>query len=281
MTTDFDSARAWDHLEALVAFGPRPPGSPAAAQVREYLRTAFTATGATVRDQEFTAHTPHGQVPMTNLWAEVAGAHDGILVIGAHYDTKRLAGVADFVGANDSASAVAVLLTLAEALAQGPPPPRTVWLVCFDGEEAYGPWSETDGIYGSRAFVAHLREDQALRRIVGMINLDMIGDEHLRILREAQSTPWLVDRIWAAATARGLQRHFGSEQQAVTDDHVPFLRAGIPAVNLIDFRYGPRSLDNRWWHSRHDTVAHCRPSSLGVVGDVVLTVLRGWETPPD
>ncbi len=273
----FDAAHAWSHLERILAFGPRPPASEAAAEVRGYLRTHFAATGAAVHQQVFTAATPEGPATMTNLWAEVPGASERVLIVGAHADSKRLREVPEFLGANDSAAALGVLLALAEALRSGPAPPVTVWLVAFDGEEAFGPWSETDGLYGSRAFVRQLRERGDAARVEAMVNLDMIGDEHLRLVREGQSTPWLTDRIWATAARLGVGRHFAGGTQDITDDHVPFLKAGLPAADLIDFSYGPRSMDNRWWHTRYDTLAHCRPASLGVVGRVVLRLVREWE----
>lgn len=276
----FDAQRAWAHLEAIVAFGPRPPGSEAAAAVRAYLTAQFGAVGASVHTQPFAAQTPRGELAMTNLWAELPGTRDEVIVIGAHADTKLLSAVPDFVGANDSASSLAVQLELARALSADPDARPTVWLVCFDGEEAIEQWSDTDGIYGSRAFVAMLQRDGRIARLAAMVNLDMIGDEHLRIIRERQSTPWLVDRVWQIADTLGHGRAFSQAQQHVSDDHVPFLRAGVAAVDLIDFSYGPRSSDNRWWHSRFDTMAHCRPQSLQVVGDVLLRLVRGWMPPP-
>lgn len=271
----FDGANAWRHLETIVAYGPRPPAGEAAGAVRAYLRATFETAGATVHEQPFTADTPAGPVAMTNLWAEIPGASERVVIVSAHADTKQLAAVPSFVGANDSASGLAVLLALAEAL-DGRPPPVTVWLVAFDGEEAYGPWSDTDGVYGSRAFARYLTESGMATRTDALINLDMVGDEHLRLVRDTRSTPWLMERLRATATALGLQRHFPDRPLAITDDHVPFLRAGIPAADLIDFSYGPRSMDNRWWHTKYDTLAHCRADSLAVVGRVVLRVIREW-----
>lgn len=275
----FDPAYAWAHLEAIVSHGPRPPASPGSRAVRALLRERFTAAGASVDEHVFEARTPTGPVRMTNLRAVVPGRSPRVLVISAHYDTKALPEVPEFIGANDSASGLAILLELARVLAVGPPSPRTVWLICFDGEESYGPWSDMDGLHGSRAFVGHLRATDTLDLIDAAINLDMVGDEHLRLEREAQSTPWLLDRLWGVGTALGYGQHFGRRETPIDDDHLPFLRAGIPAVDLIDFRYGPRSTDNRWWHSRYDTPAHCRPESLQVVGDVVLQVIRTWTLP--
>lgn len=274
---EFDAERAWGHLEALVAIGPRPPAGPGAARVRDYLDTHFAAAGAEVHHHVFTAQAPQGEVEMRNVWAEVRGTSDRVLLISAHRDTKVLPGVPEFIGANDSASGLAVLLALADAVGAGSPPPNTVWFVAFDGEESYGPWSDRDGVYGSRAFVEHLRKTGTLARVDAVLNLDMVGDEHLRLVRETQSTPWLMDRVWDTATRIGLGHHLGRTRLAITDDHVPFLRAGIPAANVIDLRYGPRSTDNRWWHTRHDTLAHCRPASLRAVGSLVLRIILEWS----
>src|SRR5262249_14791661 len=150
----------------------------------------------------------------------------------------------------------------------------TYQFVFFDGEEAVcREWSEcldgNDHTYGSRQMVEQLKKEKQLNRIKAMILLDMIGDTNLVITLEESSSSWLVDAIWTTAREAGYAKHFPNRGQAITDDHVNFLQAGIPAVDLIDFEYGNNG-DNSYWHSKEDTLDKISAQSLKVVGDVVL-----------
>jgi Zn-dependent M28 family amino/carboxypeptidase len=147
-------------------------------------------------------------------------------------------------------------------------------LCFFDGEEAFGPWSETDGLYGSRAFVEHLRRNGELATVRAMINLDMIGDCYLGIKRERFAPGWLTRVIWDTARELDCAPYFLPFAQDVGDDHVPFRQAGIPAVDVIDFLYGQTDADHqRTWHTANDTLDHVCAASLQVVGDVIYHAL--------
>ncbi len=209
---------------------------------------------------------------MTNLIARFAGSSDRIVVFCGHYDTKRILG-RRFLGANDGGSSTGLLLELARVVAARK---RTleVRIVWFDGEEAYESWSPTDGLYGSRHLAELWRRDGTLGRIIALINADMIGDRDLDILKEYYSSRSLQNLIWSSAASLGLGRHFLPYGGAVEDDHVPFLRQGVTAVNLIDFNYGP---NNSWWHTEQDTLDKLSPRSFEIVGKVLLDVLRRLE----
>ena len=260
----FDAARAWAHLERQVKFGPRPAGSPALADTRKYLIGEMKALGLTVREQSFVAKTPAGDVPMVNLIATIPGRRTDRIVLASHYDTKRAP--FRFVGANDGASSTAVVLELARVLRDSSPE-FTIELLLLDGEEAVNwDWAGTDNTYGSRHFVSAGQTDGSLKSVKALVLLDMIGDANLIIRRESLSTPWLVDVVWAAAGRLGHRAVFSNELTTVEDDHVAFLRAGVPAVDIID-------LDNPTWHTAQDDLAHVSQKSLQVVGDVVLAAL--------
>jgi Zn-dependent M28 family amino/carboxypeptidase len=171
------------------------------------------------------------------------------------------------VGANDGGSSTAFLLELARTLAARPRE-YTYWIAFFDGEEARASWTSTDSLYGSRRMAADLARRNALPRAV--IVADMIGDRDLNIRREAASTPWLTDLVWEGARRLGQSAHFLPDARAVEDDHVPFLRAGVPATLLIDF-------DFPWWHTAQDTLDKVSARSLQVVGDVLLETLPALE----
>jgi len=258
----FDGERAFADLQRLVAFGPRPSGSAALEQSREWITSRLRAAEIPVSDDSFIATTPVGPIRMNNVIGRIAGASSSIVIIAGHYDTKRLTG---FVGANDGGSSAAFLLEIGRVLAQR----RNVlscWLVLFDGEEAVRHWSTADGLYGSRHFAAELATQGIQPQIKAVIVVDMIADAHLDIHREAHSTPWLADLLFSEASRLGYGRYFLEQPRAIEDDHIPFLDLGIPALDIIDLHYGPF---NFYWHSLFDTPDKCSPASMGIVGAVV------------
>ena len=151
------------------------------------------------------------------------------------------------------------------------------WLVFFDGEEAVRDWSATDSLYGSRHLVEKLSASGELSRIQALILVDMIGDAQLQIPRDEGSTPWLNDLVFNLARRLGYGKYFAGSQGPISDDHVPFINAGVSAVDLIDLDYGP---NNSYWHSAQDTLDHCSPQSLAIVGRVVTATLDELENSP-
>jgi Zn-dependent M28 family amino/carboxypeptidase len=268
----FNGGRAFEDLKRLVAFGPRPSGSAALTQTRQWLIHELQAAGAQVQEDSFLASTPNGPIPMTNLIASFRGSGRETVIVAGHYDTKRFDNFR-FVGANDGGSSAALLLELARVLG-GRQHALNYWLVFFDGEEAVRNWSGTDRVYGSRHLVEKLSASGELSRIQALILVDMIADAHLRIPREYNSTPWLTDLVFSVAQRLGYGKYFVDSENAVDDDHMPFINAGVPAVDLIDFDYGPK---NSYWHSPQDTLDHCSPLSLTIVGRVVTAALDELE----
>ncbi len=268
----FNGARAFEDLKRLVAFGPRPAGSPALAESRRWIVQQLKQAGAQVEEDTFTASTPAGSLPMTNLIAKFPGALSKVVMVAGHYDTKRYEGFR-FVGANDGGSSAALLLELARVLG-GRKNALTVWLVFFDGEEAVQEWTATDSLYGSRHLVQKLASSGDLARIQAMLLVDMIGDADLDIHREYSSTSWLMDTVFSVARRLGYAKYFPDTPMAVEDDHIPFVNAGVAAADLIDLDYGPQ---NSYWHSDKDIPDHCSPLSLTIVGRVVLVTLAEVE----
>ena len=203
---------------------------------------------------------------MANVVAALDGRRPDVIMLAGHYDTKWFRDVR-FVGANDGGSSAALLIELARRLAARPRE-YTYWVVWFDGEEAREAWSATDSLYGSRFMARELARRAALPR--ALVVADMIGDRELGIRREALSTEWLTDIIWAAAARRGEGVHFLPDALTVEDDHVPFLRAGVPSALLIDFDFPP-------WHTPEDTLDKVSARSLGIVGNVLLDALPAIE----
>ncbi len=261
--TPFDGERAMRHVEALVAFGPRPAGSKALAKSRTYIVNTLEALGLTVERDPFVAQTPRGPIPMENLIVRLPGARPRAIAFASHYDTKFFPHFT-FVGANDGGSSTGVLLELARVLATRRLPVE-VWLLFFDGEEAQRHWTKEDSLYGSRHFVATHRE--MLERLDALVLIDMIGDRDLELQVDLNSSMWLVQRFWNMARRMGYGRHFGARVTMIEDDHLPFREAGIDAIDLIDFSYGPK---NRYWHRPEDTLDKLSPQSLEVIGDLLV-----------
>ena len=273
----FDSARAWKDLEAQVAFGPRPAGSAALQKTRDYILAELKKSGIEARQQIFIAKTPLGETSMANIIATIPGRRPERVAIASHYDTKRTpftspsgATVTRFVGASDGASSTAALIELARVLTARQNE-FTLELIFFDGEEAVVEWSRNnDNTYGSRHYVAAAQQGGTLKDLRALILLDMIGDRNLLIRRDAVSTRWLVDIVWNAAVRIGHRAVFLDEETSIDDDHVPFLSAGVPAVDIID-------LDYPAWHTADDTLDNVSARSLQIVGDVVLAALPDIE----
>ena len=263
----YDGTAALAHVSRLVALGPRPAGSPAGARARDYIVSELKRLGVTVRVQAFKADTPHGRLAMANVIGVLPGRRPDVIVVGGHYDTKWFADFA-FVGANDGGSSAGFLLEFARALKADGPREYTYWITFFDGEEARASWTATDSLYGSRHMVSELTRTRALPR--AMLLVDMIGDRDLALRREAYSTPGLVDIVWSSARRLGYGRHFLDQVMPVEDDHAPFLRAGVPAIDLIDFDYPP-------WHTVNDTLDKVSAQSLQIVGEVVVDALPRIE----
>lgn len=268
--------RALEHVRALLQAGPRIPGTQGHAWAQAYIIRHLRLSYADVEEVDFAAQTPQGVVPMKNIIGKIPGRSEDLIVLTGHYDTLDREG---FLGANDGGSSTALLLELARVLGRQQPNEATIWIVFFDGEEAYQQWGPRDGIYGSRYQAGAWQRDDTLPRIKALINVDMIGDKDLALRRDANSTPWLTDLLWQVAREKGHGAHFREESIGVEDDHTPFLRHNVPAADLIDFYYGP---DNRYWHTTDDTLDKLSPRSFDIVGEVVLEAVarlsQRWPT---
>ena len=274
-TLSVDGHIAYSHVEKLVSFGPRPPGSPASAQSQAYISDVLRKLGLQVEHQDFLATTPNGPLSMKNMTAKTHHSGKPIVILASHYDTRVMTNVA-FVGANDGGSSTGLLLELARVLSRRPNA-FDLWFVFFDGEEAQREWSETDSLYGSRYFVEKLGADGHTRSIKAMFLLDMVGDRDLKLENDASSTPWLMELVRKSATALGYSKHLAASPKGMVDDHIPFIRAGIAAVDLIDFDYG---FNHSLWHTPNDTLDKISPQSLKIVGDIVVRTIENLSQMP-
>jgi Zn-dependent M28 family amino/carboxypeptidase len=275
----FNAARAMQYTKEIVAYGPRPIGSANHKKVEDYILSHLK--GVDVEQDAFTVDTTEGKFPVRNIIAKFSGSRDGIVVIASHYDTNwPLRGIA-YVGANDGASSSALLLELANQLRGKKLSGYSVWLLWDDAEESMRlPWYDPESLYGVRHLADKWQKDGTLKSVKVFLLEDMIGDADLNIERDQNSTPWLEDVVYEAATRLGAQSHFFERNGVIDDDHIPFMQHGVPSADLIDFSYG---YNNVFWHTTQDTVDKLSPKSLEIVGTVTLETLRmlnGMQTLP-
>ena len=258
----------WTRL--FVELGPRPAGSNALDAQHRLIVETLTKLSCTVEVDSFVAPTPVGALPMRNIIARFGPpSASAVVVVSGHYDTLRMPG---FVGANDGGSSAGLLMALAERLhLTGPTGSPAVWLVFFDGEESTKEWRDGDHTYGSRRLAARWTADGTSQRLRALINVDMIGDADLQLVYEGNSDGRLRETVWSIAAGLGYASVFGRRLGFIEDDHIPFVRAGVPSLNLIDFEYGPR---NTLWHTTEDTLDKLDSSSFAIVLHVLEVAIR-------
>jgi len=267
LSTLYSGDRAFADVKTLVDLGPRPAGSAALEQARQYIIDQVEKAGWKVEKQPFQGDTPRGSIQFINLIARFGGdSTTQQAIVCSHYDTK-LFDTIRFVGASDGGSSTGALIELARTLALDPALARRVELVFFDGEEAFVHFTETDGLYGSRHYAETLRDSGRYKQFKFAILWDMMGPKNLDITLSPDSPPALTGGILKAADALGLRQDFTFYADDIYDDHVPLEHiAEMPAIDLIDFNYPP-------WHTAADTLDKLAPESLKAVGAVTLDYL--------
>jgi glutaminyl-peptide cyclotransferase len=270
--TKFSGASAFEFTKKAVDFGPRPPGSDANRRLQEFILQQLKMDKCQIIEDAFTAQTPRGSIAMRNIIALFPGKASGkgkAIAITGHFDTKLYPG-RHFVGASDGGSSTGFLLELARVLA-GQPRTDDVYLLFFDGEESIREeWAGEDNLYGSRHIAERWRKDGTLARLKGLINVDMIGDKNLDLMEEMNGNAPLRKLVWDTAAEFGYGSYFIHQQLGEEDDHMPFVRLGAPAIDLID-------IDYPYWHKDEDTMDKLSAHILEVVGLVVQEVIGRLE----
>jgi len=265
-TGGFDGALAYNHVAKLVSFGPRPSGSQAILLAQDYITSQLSSFGCTVDTDAFSSDTPVGRLPMKNIVAKIPGERQGIILLGTHYDTKRLD---NFVGADDGGSSTGLMLEMARRMCEQRPR-YSIWIAFFDGEEAVRQqWQDPDNRYGSRQMAAKMAASGDLKKIHAMILADLVGGKNLLLEREQYSTVELVDLIWKTAKRLGYGAIFVDQAMPVDDDHLSFLQRGVPSADIIDLVNSAG-----YWHTPQDTMDKISAKSLGLVGHVILESVK-------
>jgi len=272
-TGGIDGHRALERVAKQVSFGPRPAGSPALQQLQSYLKSELNSYGCKLDVDDFQVDTPVGRKFMENILVKIPGEKPGIILLGTHYDTKILP---DFVGADDAGSSTAVMLEVARNLC-GHPGRYAVWIAFLDGEEAAKEWSDTDSVYGSRELAAKLSNSGDLPHVKAFLLADMVGSKELHFRRDTASTSVLVEEMWRVAKRLGYGKVFLDEEQGPTgDDHTPFMKRGVPSVDVIDFDV---QNDVPYWHNTNgeDTLDKISARSLAITGYVFLETVKDLQ----
>lgn len=268
-----DGKRAMQYAKEIVKFGPRPLASANHKKVEDYIEAHLK--GDQVEDDVFTAETNVGKFPVHNIVAKFPGTKDGVIIFASHYDTNYPLRNTSYLGANDGASTSALLLEIANQLRGKTRDGYSIWLVWDDAEEAMKPDTEVEFLSDSLYGITHLAEkwqaDGTLKKVKAFLLADMIGDADLNVDRDTNSTPWLQDVVYEAATRMGEQSHFYARSLPMDDDQLPFVKRGVPSVDLIDFLYG---YNNVFWHTPQDTMDKLSPKSLEIVGGTMLETAR-------
>lgn len=263
-------------VEALVHIRPRDSDTAGARRAAVLLDGRLKEFGVTSRIDTFSEETPNGKMHFHNVLARIPGKTQRLIVLASHFDTKS--GISeDFQGANDSGSSSGVLLELARVLNARSPYETEFLIAFFDGEECRVNYGLREGLHGSRQLAKQLVESGGAQFVEAVIVLDMIGDRDLKIMIPRNTSKNLVKILFDSAHEVGLRAKFGLAESEILDDHVPFVAAGMPAINLIDFEFGSAPGLNDYWHTTNDTLDKLSVESLQTVGDTVLRMIENLQ----
>jgi len=274
--SEFDGARAFAETEALVQITPRDSGTEGALRAAIHLEGKLKNFGFNSAVDSFSEKSAGGEMQFHNVVGRLPGKTNRLIVLGSHFDTKS--GIApDFQGANDSGSSSGVLLELARVLSEKAPLETEFMIAFFDGEECQREYGPSDGLHGSRRLAQQLYAEGGAQYVEAVIILDMIGDKNLNVTLPKNSSNILVKKLFSAARETGCRSLFSLGQQSILDDHVPFLLAGMPAIDIIDFEYGSAPGLNDYWHTPEDSMDKISEESLQMIGDTVLRMIEGLQ----
>ncbi|MDZ8120478.1 M28 family metallopeptidase [Pontiella agarivorans] len=269
----FDGQKAYAEVEALVQFSPRDAGTSGGWKAAKHIFQRLENFGIDAEMDEFTDITPEGEKTMINVIGMIPGKQKEWIILGSHFDT--MPGIDNFQGANDSGSSTGVLLELARMIQTSKVQPDIGLIFAFfDGEEGISDYIPGDGLHGSRHMARQLVQRGDHLKIRAMILLDMVGDHDLKFTLPYNSSRDLVQETFKAAHTLGCRDRFTLSRSIITDDHVPFLDIGIPAIDLIDFKFGSEPGLNDLWHTEADNLQNISAESLEITGNITLQLFK-------
>ncbi|HKW33580.1 MAG TPA: M28 family peptidase [Candidatus Acidoferrum sp.] len=273
----FNSQQAYAYTAEIAGLGERWPGSPGHKKTEDLIHQVLQKDEARIEADDFIANTPRGPISVHNIIGKFnvsVGQKQDIFILAGHYDTLFMPG---FIGANDGASSAGILLAFADALVHQKTRMQ-IWLVWTDLEEAINSFKGDDGLYGSRHLAQKLAANGQVSHIRGLFLLDMIGDKDLSVGRETGSSSSLQNVIAQASNQLGYSQYFFKYNTNIIDDHISFIKVGIPSVDVVDARYGRMgpSFDamGEFHHTTADTIDKVSQHSLKVVGRTILLTVE-------
>jgi len=277
VSSGFDGAGAFAETEALVAIRPRDAGTGGGRRAAVHLGKRLSELGVEKTSIDtFSEETPNGKMYFNNVLGRLPGKTRRLIVLGSHFDTKS--GISpDFQGANDSGSSSGVLLELARVLAEKAPLETELLFAFFDGEECRTQYGPKDGLHGSTRLAQQILDGGGAEYVEAVIILDMIGDKNLNVTVPRNSSRKLVKELFFSAHQQGVRSVFSLAKREILDDHVPFLLAGMPAIDVIDFEYGSAPGLNDYWHTMEDSMDKLSPESMQMIGDTVLQMIENMQ----
>ena len=268
---EFDEQNAMRLLIKLVSFGPRHSGTAANLRQAKFIAETAQQYGATTKSIKFKHITSEGMLDFINIEVVIPGRREDFIIIGSHFDTKKMPEGIKFDGANDGASSTAVLLEMIRTIKESDVKPEyTLKFVFFDGEECFNQYGGNDGLFGSKHYASQLKYQEQLSQCRAVIILDMVGDKDLNITLPIDSDKRLCEMLFKAADRTGNSEYFDYLPNELLDDHTPFKKMGIPVIDIIDFKFGP---GNAFWHSSEDNIKNISDKSLKTIGETVLNLL--------
>jgi len=272
----FDGARALAETEVLVQISPRDAGTANARIAAVHLEACLKELGFKTVVDTFSEETSSGKMVFNNVLGRLPGKTNRLIVLLSHYDTPS--GVSpEFQGANDSGSSSGVLLELARVLSERTSLETDLLVAFLDGEECRTHYSATDGLHGSRRLAHQISTGGGASLVEAVILLNRVGNKNLNIMVPKNSSQKLMKELFFAAHEVGVRPQFSLGSGSILDDHVPFLLAGMPAIDVIDFEYGSAPGLNDYWHTEQDTLDKLSVESLQVVGDTVLRMIENLQ----
>ena len=269
----FNGQRAFAEVEAIIQYSPRDAGTSEGWKAAKHIFQRLETFGVEAELDTFVDKTPDGEKTMINVVGRIPGKTDQWIILGSHFDT--MPGIDNFQGANDSGSSTAVLLELARIISESNlVPDLGIIFAFFDGEEGIAGYIPGDGLHGSRHMAQQLVATGEDKKIRAMILLDMVGDKDLKFTIPYNSSSDLVEETLTAAYVVGHRDHFTLSRVIITDDHVPFLDIGVPAIDLIDFKFGSEPGLNDHWHTEADNLQSISAESLAITGQVTLQIVK-------
>ena len=268
----FSSTNAYNNVKDLIAISPRDAGTINGHKAAYHLYQKLKSLNIETELQFFDDLTPEGAKKMVNVVGTIGNPKDSWIIIGSHFDT--MPGIKNYDGANDSGSSCGVLIELARVL-NNQELNYGIKIIFFDGEEGIRNFIPGDGLHGSRYYSNKIKKSGFYKKCKYMILLDMVGDKNLQYTIPGNTSPILLNKLLISQKKLGFKNRIKHLKNTfIIDDHVPFMKLGIPSINIIDFHYGSKNLLNDYWHTSKDNIDNISIQSLEITGLITLQLLK-------